>query len=222
MGIDVQEAIKSVKPPGAPPPRILLEPVVAAEFRPERSETGVWIGISAIIMCFAAFTSAMIVRQGAGNDWVHFSLPRMLYATTAILLASSATLSFAQRKLAESAAASAKRDESKQLYSEGLSWLYGTLALGAFFIVGQVLGWRILAAQGLFLSSNPSASFFYVLTATHALHLLGGLGGLLYVLRNLSKANGRVQSTGLHAFSLYWHFMDGLWLYLFILLLVRT
>lgn len=220
MDIDLQEAIKSATPPAPPPPRIVLQPVVAAEFRPERSETGVWVGISAIVMCFAAFTSAMIVRQGASNDWVHFSLPRMLYATTAILLASSATLSLAQRKLAESA--SAKRDEAKQLYSEGLSWLYGTLALGIFFVVGQILGWRILADQGLFLSSNPSASFFYVLTATHALHLLGGLGGLLYVLRKLSKANGRVHSTGLRAFSLYWHFMDGLWLYLFILLLVRT
>src|SRR6202142_2234175 len=67
--------------------------------RPETSETGVWIGIFAIVMSFAAFTSAMIVRQGASPDWRHFALPRLLYINTAVLLASSFTLGLARRRL---------------------------------------------------------------------------------------------------------------------------
>lgn len=224
MGIDIQDAIQALQTPGQPPsPPVTLKSLDLPGRQPERSETGVWVGMSAIVMCFAAFTSAMIVRQGASADWMHFSLPRMLYATTAILLVSSITLVWARRKLALAATlSSSSREDAKRAYAEGITWLYVTLALGGLFVVGQVLAWRVLTAEGLFLSTNPSSAFFYVLTATHAVHLLGGLAGLVYMLRKLSKTNGTARTTGLPAFSLYWHFMDGLWVYLFVLLLART
>ena len=191
--------------------------------KPERSETGAWVGIFAIVMSFAALTSAMIVRQGVTPDWRHFALPAILYVNTLTLLVSSATLGWANRRLASvGALLSTASDRARQAYSEGMSWLYGTLALGVLFVVGQVLAWRTLVAQGLLLSTNPSSSFFYVFTAMHGLHLLGGIAGLVYMIGKLSRTKGTARTTGLRAMSLYWHFMDGLWIYLLILLMVRT
>ncbi|MGC2719042.1 MAG: cytochrome c oxidase subunit 3 [Candidatus Acidiferrales bacterium] len=191
--------------------------------RPERSETGVWIGVSAIMMTFAAFTSAMIVRQGASNDWAHFQLPRILYLNTFILLASSVTLGVARwRFSALSAVLEQRRSQAQKLYADGLYWLYVTAALGVTFVVGQILAWKDLVAQGLLLATNPSSSFFYVFTALHGLHLLGGIGGLFYIIHKLGKTSGTAQTTGLGAVCVYWHFMDGLWVYLFLLLAMRT
>ena len=224
MGIQIQEAIHSGQTPG--PPSLGAgagRSTGMAEFRPERSETGVWIGIFAIVMSFAAFTSAMIVRQGASPDWRHFELPRLLYVNTLNLLASSVTLGLGRKQLTSVAGLLASATErAQQSYSEGMNWMYCTLALGALFIVGQVLAWRTLATQGLFLSTNPSSSFFYVFTAMHAAHLLGGIGGLAYMIRKLSKADRTGQTTGMRALCVYWHFMDGLWIYLFVLLMART
>jgi cytochrome c oxidase subunit III len=191
--------------------------------RPEISETGVWIGVCAIMMTFAAFTSALIVRQGASPDWQHFQLPRILYLNTLILLVSSVTLGLARWRFStiagamESAPASAKK-----LFTEGQSWLFVTATLGALFVGGQILAWRSLAAQGLFLSTNPSSSFFYVFTALHGLHLLGGIGGLIYIIGKMRRTKGTARTTGLGAVCVYWHFMDGLWVYLFLLLAMRT
>jgi cytochrome c oxidase subunit 3 len=183
----------------------------------------VWVGIAAISMSFAAFTSAMIVRQGASLDWRHFQLPRILYLNTLILLASSFTLRMARTRLASiRAVLSEAPGAAAKLYSDGIHWLYVTAALGALFVGGQLLAWRNLAAQGLFLATNPSSSFFYVFTALHALHLLGGIGGLAYIIRKFAGTNGTAQTSGMNAVSIYWHFMDGLWVYLFLLLAMRT
>jgi cytochrome c oxidase subunit 3 len=202
---------------------VALHPPQVAAVRPERSETGVWVGMSAIVMCFAAVTSAMIVRQGASPDWRHFEIPRLLYVNTLILLGSSVTLWLARRHLElVPSVLPVNQDSANLRYSAGINWLRVTLALGGIFIGGQVLAWNVLAGQGLFLSTNPSSAFFYVFTAMHALHLLGGVGGLFYLLRKLGNTHGTAQTTGLPAVSLYWHFMDGLWIYLFVLLVVRT
>jgi cytochrome c oxidase subunit III len=222
VGIDIQQAVNSARTL-TDPTRLHVNSLRDATSRPERSETGVWIGIFAIIMSFAAFTSAMIVRQGVTPDWRHFQLPRILYANTLVLVASSATLGLALRGLASRAPRlSNANDQARKSYSHGMSWLRLTLALGVLFVVGQVLGWRTLAAHGLFLSTNPSSSFFYVFTAMHALHLIGGIAGLAYVIRKLARAIDTEQVTGLRAIALYWHFMDGLWLYLLILLMARS
>jgi cytochrome c oxidase subunit III len=202
---------------------VSMKPVMVIGPRPERSETGVWVGIAAITMSFAAFTSAMIVRQGASSDWRHFHLPVILYLNTLVLLASSGTLGLARKRLDAIAdfLASAP-NKAKDEYSDGIRWLYVTAAMGALFVIGQVLAWRDLAAEGLFLSTNPSSSFFYVFTALHAVHLLGGIAGLIYIIRKLNRTNGTAQTTGLNAVCIYWHFMDGLWVYLLILLAVRA
>jgi cytochrome c oxidase subunit III len=191
--------------------------------RPERSETGVWIGVSATMMTFAAFTSAMIVRQGASPDWLHFQLPRILYLNTLILLASSVTLGVARWKFDSlSKALDHAPSLAKNLFADGIHWLYATCALGALFVGGQLLAWRNLIAQGLLLATNPSSSFFYVFTALHGLHLAGGICGLAYIIRKLNRTHGTARTTGLGAVCVYWHFMDGLWVYLFLLLAMRT
>ena len=175
---------------------------------PSLARTGVWIGIAAITMSFAAYTSALIVRQGATPDWRHFQLPPILYLNTLLLLASSGTLERGRRLILREA------PWRTAAASRGPAWLLLTLVLGVLFIGGQVVAWRDLAAQGLFLSSNPSSSFFYVFTALHALHLLGGVTALGYVLVRLRSSAAWPPTGALDATSLYWHFMDVLWLYL--------
>jgi cytochrome c oxidase subunit 3 len=93
-----------------------------------------------------------------------------------------------------------------------------TPRLGFAFLVGQVVAWRELVARGYYVGSNPASSFFYVFTAAHAIHLVGGIGALLYVLfRNFAKT--RISLSGAAEITSYfWHFMDGLWLFLLALL----
>jgi cytochrome c oxidase subunit 3 len=182
-----------------------------------------WVAVCAIGMSFAAFTSAMIVRQDSSTDWQHFQLPHVLYLNTLILLASSVTLELSRQRIAAIPdAARHAASSARILLASAIDWLYLTAALGLIFVLGQILGWRNLAAQGLFLATNPSSSFFYVFTALHAVHLLGGMGGLFYVLRKLIRSGGAAETSGLSAFSIYWHFMDLLWVYLLLLLAMRT
>jgi len=180
---------------------------------PEAPQTGIWVGLAAIIMAFAAFTSAMIVRQGSGNDWRHFSFPLILYFNTLVLLASSFTLEVSRRRFAAAAADTAASAKS------ALGSLYATLALGCLFVAGQYTAWLQLRSQGLYLATAPSSSFFYVFTVLHALHILGGLAGVLLVITRLQRMTLR-RST-LDAASQYWHFMDALWIYLLFLLWTR-
>src|SRR5260370_12369180 len=131
----------------------------------EGSRSGIWVGIFAIIMSFAALTSALLVRQGSG-EWSHIVLPSILYANTAALLLSSFSMEMSRRELARSAGVK--------------SWLAITLLLGLSFVSGQYLAWRQLAAQGLYLATNPNSSFLYAFTVMHARHLLGGTTLLVY------------------------------------------
>jgi cytochrome c oxidase subunit III len=186
-----------------------------SRYAPSPSRTGVWVGISAIAMSFAAYTSAMIVRGGSAPNWQHFRLPHILYLNTVILLISSITLEAGRRQLARAAQRPERSGDAQlDVPAGGLSWLYLTLALGLMFLAGQCLAWLDLAAQGLFLATNPSSSFFYVFTAMHGLHVIGGLGGLIYVLRRVSHGVDDASLGALGAAALYWHFMGILWLYL--------
>jgi cytochrome c oxidase subunit III len=196
--------------------------MIATDVTPPRdspARTGVWVGIGAIAMSFAAYTSAMVVRGGSAPDWQHFPLPRILYLNTIVLVASSLTVEAARRRVRAAAAPAARTAAARrELIVSGLSWLYLTLALGLMFLVGQVLAWRTLVAQGLYLSTNPSSSFFYLFTAAHGLHLLGGLAGLTYAAHRASATIGRPAVGALGAAALYWHFMGVLWLYLLLIL----
>jgi cytochrome c oxidase subunit 3 len=186
---------------------------VALDYSPPPSSTAIWVVLFAITMMFAAFTSAMIVRKGSALDWRSFKLPSILVLNTLLLLASSVTLEVARRRIA------AFMGKSKGQVESPARWLYVTLVLGLLFVAGQYVAWAQLRAQGLYLATNPSSSFFYVFTVTHALHVLGGLGGLIYVIRKLSRSSLR-RST-LVATARYWHFMDVLWLYLLLLLWMK-
>lgn len=204
-------------PPAATPPT--AAPGTTTEPSPRQSaQTGVWIAIGTICMSFAALTSAMVVRQGAAPDWRHFQLPPLLYLNTLVLLASSGTLEWSRRRIAAVPVGTG----SFAPRVEGLPGVYLTLALGLLFVTGQVIAWRQLAAQGLFLATAPSSAFFYVFTALHGLHVVGGLVGLSYVVGRLRRIAGPVPRIALRAAALYWHFMGALWLYLLVILATRV
>jgi cytochrome c oxidase subunit 3 len=150
---------------------------VALEYSPPPSSTAIWVVLFAITMMFAAFTSALIVRKGSSLDWRTFTLPSILYFNSLLLIASSVTLEIARRHIATF------MGDLKTQVKSPVRWLYITLFLGLLFVAGQYVAWTQLRAEGLYLATNPSSSFFYLLTATHALHVLGGLGGLIYVIR---------------------------------------
>jgi cytochrome c oxidase subunit 3 len=182
-------------------------------YSPPPASSAIWVGIAAICMSFAAFTSALIVRQGASTDWRHITLPSILYISTFVLLVSSATLEVARGRIAAYMSGRAAQVEIPR------RWLYLTLCLGLLFVVGQYMAWLQLRSQGLYLATNPNSSFFYLFTALHALHVMGGLAGLGRVIRKLGQSTLR-RST-LNATAYYWHFMGVLWVYLFLLLWIR-
>jgi cytochrome c oxidase subunit 3 len=183
------------------------------DYSPPPASTGIWVVLASIAMSFAAFTSALIVRQGSAPDWRHLTLPRILYLNTLLLFASSFALEVARRRVG--AFMGGRKDQA----ARPTRWLYIALFLGLLFVAGQYVGWLQLRSQGLFLATNPNSSFFYVLTAVHALHVLGGLGGLGRVAYRLNKSI--LRKSTLDATAYYWHFMDALWVYLLLLLWIK-
>lgn len=188
-----------------PPSAKLL---VEEDYSPQPSSTGIWVGLAAITMTFAAFTSALIVSQGSASEWKHIALPPILYLNTLILLISSLTLEISRRRVAAYA-----RHESI-IRSIPLLWLAATLCLGLLFVGGQYIAWLQLRSDGLYLATNLGSSFFYVLTAVHALHLLGGITALTVVIRRFSKHTFSLRKSTMDTTAYYWHFMSVLWLYL--------
>lgn len=169
--------------------------------------TGMTIALGGVLMFFMALVSAYIVRKDMPNSaWVNLAIPRILWLNTAILIASSFSLA---------------RSRSRFLANDDAGfrhWWGVTTILGIFFLVGQVIAWRQLAAAGVFLATNPASSFFYVFTAAHGVHLIGGVLALLYVA--LRPTHRLTKGTATEVVSMYWHFMDGLWVFLFLLLLL--
>jgi cytochrome c oxidase subunit 3 len=175
---------------------------------PEPARTGIWVALAAIAMSFAALTSALIVRQGSGDDWQRILIPRILYLNSAVLVLSSLTLEIARKKVA-----SYIRLEGVT-GSQAMRWIGATVALGLAFVAGQYVAWLQLRSEGLYLDTNPNSSFFYVLTAVHAIHVIGGLGGLLRVMYLLCAPVPILRKSTMDATSYYWHFMGMLWIYL--------
>jgi cytochrome c oxidase subunit 3 len=157
-------------------------------------------------MFFMALTSSFLVRKGLGDDWVSFELPHILWFNTLVLIASSVTIQIAKSQL-------------RKGLTDSFGRLWGiTTALGLLFLGGQLIAWRELAAQGVFMITNPSSSFFYLLTALHGLHLLGGIVALGYVVVRDWRRSRITKSDAASLVSIYWHFMDGLWIFLLALL----
>ena len=99
-------------------------------------------------------------------------------------------------------------------------WLFATLLLGLVFLLGQYEAWCQLASQGLYLATNPNSSFFYVLTAMHGLHVIGGIAALVFVMGRLTGTHAAFRRSTFESTTIYWHFMGVLWLY--VLLILRT
>jgi len=171
---------------------------------------GLWLFISAVIMFFSALTSAYIVRHSAGN-WMRFDLPGIFWVNTFILVLSSFTIQLSYFRL--------RKDD----ISGFKIWFLISTLLGISFLIGQVIGWAQLNGIGIYVGTNPSSSFFYLLTWGHALHLAGGVIALIYVLvRSLSGYYSSRNKLGVELCITYWHFLDVLWLYLFIFIKVTT
>jgi cytochrome c oxidase subunit 3 len=176
-----------------------------------RYRLGMWVALASILMMFTALSSAYIVRAASSSDWLPLKMPRILWLSTALILVSSVTLETARRSWRNLAG-----DRSRP-------WLLLTGALGIGFLGSQLLAWRQLVRQGVYVVSNPHSSFFYLLTAAHGIHLLGGLAALAYLLlrrttpRGAEKDWAQARAKG-DAVTLYWHFLDLLWVYLFVLL----
>jgi cytochrome c oxidase subunit 3 len=176
-----------------------------------RYRIGTWVALASITMLFTGLSSAYIVRSASAQDWRPLAMPRILWLSTALILLSSGTLEAARKKL-------------KQLIAGGYTgWLSVTALLGVGFLGSQLFAWRQLARQGVYIASNPHSSFFYLLTAMHGLHLLGGLLAVLYLLGRTRQKRDDVAAearrvASADAVAIYWHFMDGLWIYLFLLL----
>ena len=179
--------------------------------RANRYRIGMWVGLASVAMMFTSLSSAYIVRYASANDWVPLAIPRVMFVSTLLILISSVTLELARRKL-------------KRLIQPAYArYLLLTVLLGLAFLASQLISWRQLAGQGIYLSSNPHSSFFYLLTGAHAVHLLGGLLALTFLwLRSQRKvteaASVAKRQATTDAVTIYWHFMDGLWIYLFLLL----
>ncbi|MBI4460115.1 MAG: heme-copper oxidase subunit III [Acidobacteria bacterium] len=169
--------------------------------------TGMWLALLAISMVFIGFTSAYIVRSGLSDDWQPTEIPSLLWWNALVLILSSFTIERTRQGLN-----TGRRDECNR-------WLAITTVLGITFLVGQALAWRQLASHGVYVTTNPSSSFFYLLTATHGLHLLGGVAALLYIgWEAWHYRLGPAKRTLVEVTAIYWHFMDGLWIYILLLL----
>jgi cytochrome c oxidase subunit 3 len=162
--------------------------------------------LATVTMLFTAFTAALLVRR-TGTDWTPIALPPIVWVNTVFLVASSAAVELARVSL---------RRDTPDLPAR---WLGIAGLLGVLFLVGQIAAWRALSARGVFLPTSPHASFFYMLTAVHGAHVLGGLGALGWTLsRTLGGAYTREHHAGFTHTAIYWHFVGGVWIYLLILL----
>lgn len=170
-----------------------------------------WSAMASIIMMFAALTSAYIVKKAAG-DWLDFPIPKVFFISTVVMLFSSATMQMAHY---------AFRKQRKAWY---LGSLITTAGLGLLFIILQYQGWQQLFNLGITINGNVSGSFFYVISGLHAAHILGGLAALSVALVhafNLPFRYTPQRHLRLDLTTQYWHFVDFLWLYLLIFLLIQ-
>ena len=166
-----------------------------------------WIALISIIMFFAGLTSAVVVRMSDGN-WMQFEMPRMFLYSSIIIFISSISMHFALML--------AKRDRSEMVKIPSII----TLGLGLLFTITQILGYGELIAEGIYFTGpghNDSASYVYVISAVHLLHLIGGMVALSIVVFHALKASYNSKNLlGLQLCSTYWHFLGALWIYLYV------
>ena len=177
-------------------------------FPVSKDQLGLWLALTAIAMLFAGLSSAYIVMRGA-PAWQNVALPGALWVNTFVLLASSVTIEWARRRVQADRIGPTK------------FWMGLTAGLGLTFLIGQLIAWGQLVEVGVYLPTTLHSSFLYILTGAHGLHILGGLAALGYVLtQTLRNQYTASNYEPIALCATYWHFMDGLWVYLFLLLIL--
>lgn len=167
-----------------------------------------WTILATVVMLFAGFASAYLVRR-ASPDWVPIYAPPVLWVDTALLLFSSVALELAKTS----------RKFGKQRAFR--VWFLVAVGLGAAFLVGQWVAWSELAAQGIFLPTSAHGSFFFMLSAVHSVHVSLGMVALGVVLaRRWNKAGLAAAGDSVNLCATYWHFVTGIWVFLYWLLFV--
>jgi len=185
------------------------------EIRKQRAQRNLmWLGIGSIVMVFAGLTSAYTVRRGAG-DWFSITLPFVFWISSAVILFSSVTMNIALQSF--------KKDNT----SNGIIFLGITLILGLAFAWFQFRGWGELTRNGIYLvqakgqTSLISGSFIYLLSGLHLAHMTGGILSLIFCfIKSLLGRYGASNVHGLRVCAIYWHFLDALWIYLFVFLTI--
>ena len=192
--------------------KIKPSPTLKAELKAAQNKTSkplLWIGIFSMVMFWAGLTSAYIVRADNGN-WLLFNVPSIFIISTAVIITSSITMFYAYN--------SAKKNN----YSQVTLGLLITLVLGFVFVYCQYQGWMELYSKDIVLGgkkSNASGSFFILFVLAHWAHLFGGIISLtITLLKSLRKRYNAENTLGLELCSIYWHFLDILWVYLFLFL----
>jgi len=178
----------------------------------DKYRIGMWFLLLVVLMTFGGLIAAyVVIATNGASEWKPFNLPAQVWVSTTLILLSSITYSVAQKFL----------NSEKQIKAK--NWFLATAVLGGMFISSQILAWITLVQRGVYVASNPYAGFFYTLTAVHALHILGGICALGYiVLRTWTETESveelKERKSVSNAVGWYWHFMDGLWIFLFLLL----
>jgi cytochrome c oxidase subunit 3 len=196
-----------------------------------RYRLALFFGLSGDLMFFIALVSAFFVRQTTGhfdaynnyiNDWRPILIPPILWLNTAVILLSSLTMEVARQHMFREVDV---MDEwlglGKPTIRRALPWMVVTVILGITFLAGQWVAWKQLARQGVFFASNPSSYFFYLITGSHAVHLVLGVVALLVALGSLfwiRKVEWRQIAVDCTAW--YWHSMGLFWIFLFALLVL--
>lgn len=182
------------------------------EYPSNKFRIGMWFVLLVVLMTFGGLMAAYVVIATNGVlEWQPFDLPKQIWLSTALLLASSITYHFANKAI------NSKNQEKAKYY------LLATTVLGGIFIASQLILWTTLVGRGVYMASNPYAGFFYILTAVHAVHVIGGIAALGYiVLRTWLPTSDQNELKNRQIYSnaigWYWHFLGGLWIVLLILL----
>lgn len=175
-------------------------------FKVDPTQFTVWIFLVSVVMLFAGFTSAYIVRKSQG-DWVNFELPSVFIISCIVVVLSSITMAGAQYALKSGNIALVRAS------------LLASLILGTVFIINQFAGWDALTANGHYLVGNASGSFLFIISGAHAAHVGAGIVALLVcLLRSFILGAKDIQSLKVNSVAIYWHFVGVLWLYIYLFL----
>ncbi|HKV61382.1 MAG TPA: cytochrome c oxidase subunit 3 [Candidatus Acidoferrum sp.] len=201
--------------------------------RLRRARLGLLVALTPVFMLFVSFTSAYVVRQGLPSldprtatlvrDWIPVTLPKLLLINTFVLVLSSGFMELARRQIQGQARATLPTTITHARVSAGgetsMPWLPITVVLGLLFLFGQWTAWKQLAANGFYVATTPSSSFVYLLTGTHAVHLMGGVLALFVAgVASLLGISLTRRSIVVDVTAWYWHFMAALWIYILCLM----